>query len=97
MNRVKVHLFLKSGNTLSNGENPIYARVVVDGERFDLSTKRSVVKKKWDDNRNEVKGRTEYAMTLNHYLSEFKTDILETFNRLKGIHDEVSAQLLNLA
>lgn len=70
MNRMTINLQLKAGKSLVNGENPICARVTINGDRMELSTKTTVDASKWDRYRQEVKGRSEYARTVNQYLKE---------------------------
>jgi site-specific recombinase XerD len=85
---------LKKGKKLSNGEFPIYARITLDGKRVELSTKKTCEENKWDTYRQELKGRSEHARTINHYLMNFKNQVQEKFNELERKGIEVNVDML---
>ncbi|WP_294083586.1 Arm DNA-binding domain-containing protein, partial [Proteiniphilum sp. UBA5384] len=57
---------------LKNGEAPIYLRVTVNGEVADITTKRSIHVKMWDQRRESSSGKTVKDRELNHYLETLK-------------------------
>ncbi|MBN2596915.1 MAG: site-specific integrase [Marinifilaceae bacterium] len=94
MNRMTINLVLKASKKNSAGENPIYARVVIDGNRLELSAKKWIDPLKWDKYRQEVKGRSEAARTANQYLTDFTNGIQTAFNMLKETNETVTIKLL---
>ena len=47
---------------------PIYCRVTINGERIELSTKRSIFINNWDKKRQRPKLKTNELKALNHHL-----------------------------
>jgi len=52
----------------SEGENPIYMRVTIAGERFEIGTKRYVLTDNWSAETGRVKGITSNAKSVNNFL-----------------------------
>jgi integrase len=52
----------------SEGENPIYMRVTIAGERFEIGTKRYVLTNNWSAETGRVKGTTSNAKSVNNFL-----------------------------
>ncbi|HEY4966963.1 MAG TPA: Arm DNA-binding domain-containing protein, partial [Puia sp.] len=46
----------------------IYLRVTIDGQRMEISTKRTIEKDKWSSISGKAKGNLEEARSLNAYL-----------------------------
>lgn len=51
---------------------PIYSRVTINGERIELSTKRSILFKNWDKKRQRPKLKTNELKTLNYHLEQIR-------------------------
>ena len=51
---------------------PIYSRVTINGERIELSTKRSILLKNWDKKRQRPKIKTKELKTLNYHLEQIR-------------------------
>lgn len=49
-------------------ESPIYMRVTIAGQRFEVSTKRSVLPTNWSAETGRVKGITSSAKSVNNFL-----------------------------
>lgn len=86
-NTFSVILYIKRGKLLKNGEAPIYLRITVKGERFDLSSNMSVLPAHWDSSKGKVKTGATDALDLNNYLLNLKYKIQEHKRQLaeKGI------------
>lgn len=82
MDTLTLSLQLKKSKLRKDGKAPIYLRVTINSQRLELSTKWFIEPLKWDSIRQEVKGRSEEAKTVNNYLSELKTKVQREFNLL---------------
>lgn len=60
----------------------IYARITVDGQRSEISLKRSVQVNDWDNNRARCRGNTTKVRFLNAYLDEVYNQILDCHKQL---------------
>lgn len=58
---------LCKGKALPNGEVPIYLKVAVGEEKFELSTEQYVIPGKWNAAAQKVSGVTEEARSINAY------------------------------
>ena len=78
--KASVLFFLNENKARSNGEIPIYARVILDREKFELSTKEFIADTKdWDAKAQRFKKRH----PTNQVLSEVETKIQEAYQFLK--------------
>jgi len=74
MRNLTILIYLKNRMN-SKGEKPIYLRVTVDGKRKETSLNRSVAPKKWDQNKQRLKGNTEEVKILNKFLVSVEREI----------------------
>ena len=51
---------------------PIYSRVTINGERIELSTKRSILINNWDKKRQRPKLKSKELKTLNYHLEHIR-------------------------
>ncbi|MGI8952908.1 MAG: phage integrase SAM-like domain and Arm DNA-binding domain-containing protein [Chitinophagaceae bacterium] len=61
---------------VNDGEMPIYARITVNGRRTDISVKRSVEQKNWNNNKGMAKGKNYH--TTQKYIQKFMKEQLKT-------------------
>jgi hypothetical protein len=61
----------------------IYARITVDGERAEVSTKEKIVANDWDPDKEILKGKAIEAKEVNHHLEEIRYKIRNTDSFLK--------------
>jgi site-specific recombinase XerD len=54
---------------------PIYLRVTIEGQRFEVTTKRYIETSKWSSKAEKAKGNTDEARNLNSYLDVLKQKI----------------------
>jgi len=75
-----IKLYLNLTKRKLNGEIPIYARIIFNREKFELSTKQFVKKQElWD----EMTQRVQLRSPVNSALSDLEDQIQEAFNTLK--------------
>ena len=60
--------FVRRNRGNSYVEAPIYMRMTIAGERFELGTKRLVLPANWSADSGRVKGKTSAAKALNSFL-----------------------------
>ena len=68
MSTMSVLFFIRRNRGNDDVEAPIYMRVTIAGERYELGTKRLVLPANWSADSGRVKGNTSAAKTLNAYL-----------------------------
>jgi site-specific recombinase XerD len=84
--------FLKTTKNNKNSEKYIYARVTVDGDSREISTKRICEANKWNPGLGRAKGNKEDARQLNAFLDSFQMKILQAKMILMDNNKEVSAE-----
>ena len=76
-------------NKEKKGKYPVYARIVVNKTRVELSTKQYINKSDWDEVKGRVKQRTDDLRLLNSYLEELRGKITMHYRELKLSGEEV--------
>jgi site-specific recombinase XerD len=71
-NAMNILFFAKKSKTTTDGLVPIYMRVTIDGQRFEVSVKRYVKAEQWSAEAGRLKGNHEEAKQLNSLLDAFK-------------------------
>jgi site-specific recombinase XerD len=71
-NAMNILFFAKKSKTTTDGLVPIYMRVTIDGQRFEVSVKRYVRAEQWSAAAGRLKGNHEEAKHLNSLLDAFK-------------------------
>lgn len=84
--------FLKTTKNNKNSEKYIYARVTVDGDSREISTKRICEANKWNPGLGRAMGNKEDARQLNAFLDSFQMKILQAKMILMDINKEVTAE-----
>src|SRR5690606_2949871 len=74
--------YLKKRSNYVKGELPIYLRVTVDGQRFELATKRYCNPEKWNTASGRQNGTREQARLLNNYLETLQAKVFEVRRQL---------------
>ncbi|WP_372642243.1 site-specific integrase [Ancylomarina sp.] len=75
--------FARKTTKLKNGESPIFIRITVDGQRLDISLKRSIDSKFWDSNKGKCKGNSIKAKENNRYIHFMDEKLLKIINDLE--------------
>ncbi|WP_235856411.1 Arm DNA-binding domain-containing protein [Flagellimonas oceanensis] len=65
-NTFAVVFFTRKSRSVPN-QLSIYVRITVDGKRSEISLKRNVASKNWDNARNRVKGSSQLDRAVNVY------------------------------
>ncbi len=77
-------------NNLSN----IYARITVNGKKVNLSINQKADISSWDSKRQRIKGNSVNARSINLYLDEVKSDLVQSFRDLKAESKIVTPELV---
>ncbi len=76
----------------SNGEIPVYFRIIVDGKPAELATRQYVSPALWSPDKGKMKGNTEAARTTNNYLDSLKTKLRKIFVTLEEKGEGITAE-----
>ncbi|MCY1633531.1 site-specific integrase [Marinifilum sp. D737] len=85
--------FARKTTKLKNGESPIFVRITIDGQRLDISLKRSIDSKHWDSKKGKCKGNSLKAKENNRYIQHMNEKILKLINDLE-IQEELNCKNL---
>ncbi len=91
-NYIKIHYYIKNNRLNLKGEAPIYLRVTVNSQRFEMSTHKSVLSTIWDNKKQRLKGNSELARTINNHLIMLETKINKNFNHFADKDEVVTAR-----
>ncbi len=72
---MNILFYAKKTKTTTEGLVPIYMRVTIDGDRFEISTKRYVKIEQWSPQAGRMKGNHEEAKQINSLLDAFKVKV----------------------
>jgi len=102
--RVTVNFSLKKTKSRADGRCPVYVRSTINNQRFELSTGIFIISESWNDQKQQVIGRSEEAKILNNRLDKIRTRVQDVYNqteskgepftalhvknKLKGVSDE---------
>lgn len=71
-NTFGVHFVLRTSRAGDDNKFPVYARIVVNGTRTELSTKISISKADWNFGKGEAKPKNPELRAFNSYLQEMQ-------------------------
>lgn len=74
--------FLKKPKGFVSGEIPIYLRVTIDRESFDLSNKRKCLSSKWNSDAGRMNGKGDDVKAFNAYLDTLQQKVFEAKRKL---------------
>jgi site-specific recombinase XerD len=80
--RITVLFYLRKSKVNAQGQMPIYQRITIDGQRFDLSTGLYIEEVKWSSEASKMKGNTEEARLTNGRLDMLRAKVYETEKKL---------------
>lgn len=92
-NTFGISFFIKKYK-LSNEQAPVYARITVDGKSLDLSAKRKVHLRNWDEGRGTVKGSKESIKALAAYLDQLRNRLYECRQELEKERKLITAEAI---
>jgi site-specific recombinase XerD len=94
--KINVLFYLRKSKVNAIGRMPIFQRITVNGQRFDISTGHYVDESKWSSEISRMKGNSEEAHTVNSQLELFKANVYETEKRLFMKEVEISFESFKL-
>lgn len=74
---MSVLFFARKSKSNRRGGTPIYMRITINGERYDLGTKRFVEMGNWLPEAGRVKGSSEAAKSINSFLDSLRAKAFE--------------------
>lgn len=83
--------YLKRRANYKAGELPIYMRVTVDGDRFEIATKRQCEPERWNAAAGRKLGTKEDARVLNAYLDSLQAKVYQGQESISNLGKEVTA------
>lgn len=92
-----IMFMIRRARRLKNQEVPIYMRITVDGERAEISIKRSVNPGYWNEVKGNAKSGTPYAKELNFFLEQIRHKVYEHQQDLINRNKVVTATSLKNA
>ncbi|RPG32280.1 MAG: site-specific integrase [Muricauda sp. TMED12] len=92
-NTFAVSFFTRKSRSVAN-QLSIYVRITVDKKRSEISLKRTVSIKNWDNTRNRVKGSSVQIRELNAYMDSVYGALLVCHKELLEAHRVVSADAI---
>lgn len=69
--------YVKRSKINADGSAPIYLRITIDGQRFEISSKRQVNPAKWNTAAQKVSGTGEHVRSVNDYLKTLEYQIYD--------------------
>ena len=66
----------------------------MNGQRIEMSVKRSIEPSKWVVGAGMVKGASEEARTINNYLDAIKADLYKKYNQLLILGNPIYSDIL---
>jgi integrase/recombinase XerD len=82
LNTFGVSFFVRRNREV-NGSVPVFIRIIVNGNRVDISAKQKVEIKNWDSARGFGKGQSPEVKRMNTYLERLRGMIVEYYQELK--------------
>ena len=90
----RISFFLKKGTVRKNGKSPIIARITLNGEKVEFSTKLSIESSKWMIDIGEAKGRNCESVSLNNELNSIRMTIYTYYRNLSEKREIITAEKL---
>ena len=89
--RVTVNFSLKKTKSRADGKCPVYVRCTMNNQRFELSTSIFICSESWDDERQQVAGRSEETKILNNRLNKISSRVQDVYSQLESKGEPFSA------
>lgn len=80
--KITVLFYLRKSMANAQAQMPIYQRITINGQRFDLSTGLYIEEVKWSSEASKMKGNTEEARLTNGRLDMMRATVYETEKKL---------------
>ncbi len=82
--RITVNFSLKRTKSRADGKCPVYVRCTMNNQRFELSTSIFICLESWDDDRQQVAGRSEETKILNNRLNKISNRVQDVYSQLES-------------
>ncbi|MFC1734141.1 phage integrase SAM-like domain-containing protein [candidate division KSB1 bacterium] len=89
-----VSFYIRRKHLNKYGETVIYARITINGQRADVSTKRFIIPRFWDEQRGIAKNNNNLLGELNEYLEQIRYKIYGIQKKLNDSEVELSPQII---
>lgn len=70
----------------------IFARITVDGETKEISTKDLIKYNNWDSRKEMVKGKGIEVTSINHHIEEIRFRLQQKYRELERLEELITAQ-----
>ena len=99
--KIIINFLLRKSKIANDFKCPVYVRFTFKNKRAELSTGIFVPRSHWDENKQRICEKIPGARILNEHLDKTKTEIQDTFNRLRSSTEDfdvfsIKNQLLNV-
>ena len=89
-NTFGIHFVIRIPKQQKNGMATVYARIAVNGRRSEISLKKKVAPKDWDETKGKAKGKREEIQKLNSHIERVRTLIADAYHELVQQRKSVS-------
>lgn len=90
---LKILFLLRAPKKYSGGLIPVYMRITIDGQRFEIATQREVDPEKWDSRTGRiVRSKKESTREVNAYLDLLQARIFEAQRKLVSNGEEITTE-----
>lgn len=79
-----------------NNQAPIYARITVNKKKLNISLKRRVETRLWNNQKQRINGTGEKARNINHYLDEVYAKLFQCYQELRSENKSITPQTIKL-
>ncbi len=80
-NTFGIHFILRM-NKVKDGKGPIYARIVINGSRCEISLKKRVEIRDWNGSKGLAKPKSNDLKFLNNYLEEVRGQLADCYRQI---------------
>ena len=87
-------IFWVCSSRIKNNQDPVYARITVNGKRANISIQRRVNSTDWDAARGIMRGTRQESKLLNKYLDQVRSKIYTAYEDLLSENKMVTAQAI---
>ncbi|WP_350284432.1 site-specific integrase [uncultured Croceitalea sp.] len=79
-----------------NNQAPIYARITVNKKKLNISLKRRVETRLWNNQKQRINGTSEKARNINQYLDEVYAKLFQCYQELRSENKSITPQTIKL-
>lgn len=81
-NNISISFWLFKARKNKKGESPIYLRLSLASTRKSIATGYSVLPERWDEKNSKLKGNQEDAKSINSYLQQTQSRLINIYNEM---------------